>query len=217
MHDVANLPGFMLAASLIIIVPGPATLLVAEQARQSGQRAAVAVAGIVCGDLLLIGLSLAGFAVLMQGLPWLLPALRLTGAAYLLYLGQGLLHDGRSGKGYKNNTQQAGSANFARGLLVTISNPKPILFFSSFFPLFIPSAPDNAAQGFMMLGLMFEMINLLYFAALCVLLNWAKHALAHQPDSHNWWASWLASGGIQQVCGGGLIVCGLGMALSVLC
>ncbi len=91
MPELSTLLSFMLAATLVIIIPGPATLLVAGQAKQSGRRAAVAVAGIVAGDMVLITLSAAGFAVLMQSLPWLLPVMRLLGAAYLLYLGVTLL------------------------------------------------------------------------------------------------------------------------------
>ncbi|MBI3727047.1 MAG: LysE family transporter [Burkholderiales bacterium] len=105
MPDLASLPSFILAASLVIIIPGPATLLVAGYAKLSAKRAAAAVAGIICGDVLLIALSAAGFAVLMQSLPWLLPTIRLLGAVYLLYLGFMLWH----GSTRQNQVQQEAS------------------------------------------------------------------------------------------------------------
>lgn len=208
MPDLANLLSFILAACFVIIVPGPATLLVTELARLSTHRAAVAVAGIVMGDIVLIALSAAGFAVLMQSLPWLLPGLRMLGAVYLLYLGMGLLC---SRNLTKQQEAKPASASFARGLLITISNPKPILFFSSFFPLYIPLAYDSALQGFVTLGAMFEIINVLYFILLCSVLRWAKKRLTHGKVRQGW----LQKGGMQKICGAGLILCGLGMGWSL--
>ncbi|MBC3910687.1 LysE family translocator [Undibacterium umbellatum] len=208
MPDLANLLSFILASCFVIIVPGPATLLVAELARFSTQRAAVAVAGIVMGDIVLIALSAAGFAVLMQSLSWLLPGLRMLGAAYLLYLGIGLLCNRNL---TKQQESKPASASFVRGLLITISNPKPILFFSTFFPLYIPPAQSSAVQGFIRLGAMFEVINVLYFILLCSTLTWAAKQFAQSRVRH----SWLQKDGMQKVCGAGLLFCGLGMGWSL--
>ncbi|MFZ6745563.1 LysE family translocator [Undibacterium sp. JH2W] len=199
MLETINFPGFILAASLVIILPGPATLLVAELARHSLWRAAAAVAGIVLGDIVLISLSAAGFALLMQGLSWLMPALRLLGAAYLLYLGVQLL---RRPAGAALGAEP-GHAGFLRGLLITVGNPKPVLFFSSFFPLFLPAAQDQAVPGFILLGSVFEAINLLYFSCLCSLLHWSGRQVTSR--------AWLPAGAMQKICGCGLILCGVGL------
>ncbi|MFZ6679375.1 LysE family transporter [Undibacterium sp. Tian12W] len=206
MPELISLPGFILAASLVIIIPGPATLLVAGYAKQSVRRAAAAVAGIICGDVLLITLSAAGFAVLMQSLPWLLPTMRLLGAAYLLHLGIMLWRSGSR----QNQEQQQGAATpqqtgFARGLLITLGNPKPVLFFSTFFPLFIPSGHGNTVHSFVALGIIFEILNLLYFLLLCGLLKLAIKLLKHHRFA------WLPDGGVQKFCACGLILCSVGM------
>lgn len=208
MPELTSLPGFILAASLIIIIPGPATLLVAGYVKQSARRAASAVAGIICGDVLLIALSATGFAVLMQGLPWLLPSLRLLGAAYLLYLGVMLWRSSPR----KNQTQEQihetalpHQAGFVRGLLITLSNPKPVLFFSTFFPLFIPGGQGNTVHNFVTLGVVFEILNLLYFVVLCSLLKWAAKLLQHHQFA------WLPDGSVQKFCACGLILCSVGM------
>lgn len=208
MPELVNLLSFILAACFVIIVPGPATLLVAELARLSARRAAIAVTGIVMGDIVLIALSAAGFAVLMQSLPWLLPGLRMLGAAYLLYLGINLL---RSAGTTTQLEPRPASASFARGLLITISNPKPILFFSTFFPLYLSPVHDSAVQGFVTLGAIFEVINVLYFILLCSMLRWAAKRLAHSKASQGW----LQKAGVQKICGAGLILCGLVMAWSL--
>ncbi|PXX42694.1 LysE family transporter [Undibacterium pigrum] len=205
MPELANLLSFILAACFVIIVPGPATLLVAELASLSVQGAAIAVAGIVMGDIVLIALSAAGFAVLMQSLPWLLPGLRMLGAAYLLYLGINLL---RSAGTMTQLQPRPASVSFARGLLITISNPKPILFFSTFFPLYLSPAHDAAVQGFVTLGAMFEVINVLYFILLCSILRWTAKRLAHSKGRQGW----LQKAGVHKICCVGLILCSLAMA-----
>ncbi|MFZ6780466.1 LysE family translocator [Undibacterium sp. Ji83W] len=206
MPDLPSLPSFILAASLVIIIPGPATLLVAGYAKLSAKRAAAAVAGIICGDVLLIALSAAGFAVLMQGLPWLLPTIRLLGAVYLLYLGfmlwRGSSRQNQEGQQEAAMSQQSG---FTRGLLITLSNPKPLLFFSTFFPLFIPGEHGNTVQSFVALGVVFEILNLLYFVFLCSLLKWTARLLAQRRFA------WLPDGGVQKFCACGLILCSVGM------
>ena len=63
--------------------------------------------------------------------------------------------------------------SFAKGLLLTLSNPKPVLFFAAFFPLFIPQSANTPLQSFATLGLVFEALNLAYFATLVMLLRMA--------------------------------------------
>lgn len=160
MDAIVHLEAFLLAATLVIIVPGPATLYVAGRAQHSPGTALRAVAGIVCGDLALIALSGLGFAALLASWPVLVTAIKVVGALYLIYLGWEMLR----GDGRVAAKADDGRAGFGRGLLLTLTNPKPILFFAAFFPLFIDPRAGGGAQGFYWLGLWFEAINLAYFA-----------------------------------------------------
>uniref|UniRef100_UPI0017C45A3B LysE family translocator n=1 Tax=Ramlibacter sp. TaxID=1917967 RepID=UPI0017C45A3B len=67
--------------------------------------------------------------------------------------------------------QPSGRHAAARGLLLTLTNPKPILFFGAFFPLFINPRAQRWLEGFALLGLLFEMLNLVYFTALVYLVG----------------------------------------------
>lgn len=212
MSALSHLPGFVLAACMVIIIPGPATLLVADRARQSRACAVSAVAGIVTGDVLLITLSASGFAVVMQGLPWLLPALRLLGAAYLLYLGLTLLRSASQTATSQRVTEHI-RASFRRGLLITISNPKPILFFSSFFPLFIDSGSATPVHSFILYGILFEIINLFYFLFLCSIIAFSKHLQNENALPRS--IRLLPAVSVQKFCALGLLLCGTTMAASL--
>jgi len=161
----AALSAFMAASALVIVVPGPATLFVLERARASRAQAALAVLGLVAGDLLLITAAGLGLAALLREWPSLLMALRVGGAAYVAWLGLGMLKpQGRGGEG----SAPRGAA-FSGALLLTLANPKVLLFFGAFFPLFISAGAAPWILEFWRLGLVFEAINLGWFAGLIAL------------------------------------------------
>lgn len=171
MAGLHGLATFIPAATLVIVVPGPATLLVAGHAYRNGWQAARATAGVVLGDLVLISLSGLGFAALMQQWPRLGLSLTVLGALYVAYLGW---RSWRASPSPCAQPRASPGSSFAQGLALTLTNPKPILFFGAFFPLFIDPAKSDAGHwmsGFYALGAIFEAINLLYFAVLIGLVS----------------------------------------------
>jgi leucine efflux protein len=170
-----HLGAFLAASALMIVVPGPATLFVLAQ--DGTRRAALATLGIVAGDVVLIVLAGAGLASLLARWPGLLRALHLGGALYLAWLGWGL---------WRSRPQHAAAAGTAGGLaraaLTTLTNPKPILFFSGFFPLFIASGDGSALASFLALGALFELLNLAWFAALIVGADRARRLVGGPPS-----------------------------------
>jgi threonine/homoserine/homoserine lactone efflux protein/nucleoside-diphosphate-sugar epimerase len=164
MNGIQHLGAFLLAALLVIAVPGPATLFVLGQARAAGSRAALAVAGLVVGDLLLITAAALGLGMLLQQWPAALLALRFSGALYVAWLGLAMVRSAPAADALPPPSRAA----FAPALLLTLLNPKPILFFGAFFPLFL--ARDGSwLAGFMRLGLLFELVNIAWFALLIAL------------------------------------------------
>ena len=126
---------FLLITVVLIIVPGPIVTLVISTGATRGVRAALTtVAGTTLGNALLL-------AAIALGLNWvhahadlLFTALRWTGAAYLIWLGvQAWRHAGEGGE----QIRETGRTRFVRGLLVALSNPKTIVFFTAFLPQFI--------------------------------------------------------------------------------
>jgi len=200
-----SLGAFVSAAALVILVPGPATLLVAGQAHRSGWHAARATAGVVAGDLVLITLSGLGFAAVMQQWPALGVALTVAGALYVAWLGLGLLRSAPGSAG--TPTTDAPHAGFVQGLTLTLTNPKPVLFFGAFFPLFIDRAGGHWMTGFYALGAIFEAINLVYFGALIGLVSRLRRVTAWRV---------LRRGRIHQLSGGGLLLCAAVMLATTL-
>lgn len=204
MAAVHSLPAFIAAAALVIIVPGPATLLVAGQAHRSGWQAVRTTAGVVLGDLVLISLSGLGFATLMQRWPTLGLSLTVLGAAYVAYLGW---RSWRASPQQADGLRASSRGSFAQGLVLTLTNPKPILFFGAFFPLFIdPGKSDGGhwMSGFCALGALFEAINLLYFAALIFLVSRLRKVTPWQRLP------------LHRLGGGGLMLCAAAMLATAL-
>ena len=130
---------FVLAATLILIIPGPTILLVISQAVTHGRRSVVPlVAGVGIGDFTAMTLSLLGLGALMSTSAALFYIFKWIGALYLIYLGIKLWR-----LNPKNNSVQYNEKNTsARSLLkssfiVTALNPKGIAFFVAFLPQFI--------------------------------------------------------------------------------
>lgn len=172
MLGIENFASFLVTASLVIVVPGPATFYVAGKSQHSTRAAMLAIAGILGGDIVLITLAGLGFASLVSKWPMLLSTIKVGGALYVAYLGISLLRA-------KPPTEVGASAavgattttsNFLQGVLITLTNPKPILFFAVFFPMFISRTTDSWMRSFYALGGLFEMLSLAYLSAVAVLI-----------------------------------------------
>jgi leucine efflux protein len=169
MDGLVHLPAFLAAAATVIVVPGPATLLVAARAGVSRRGAAVATAGIVAGDVLAITLAGAGLAGIAAQMPGLIRALRLLGSAWIAWLGVTLLRAPRATPGLAPAAVPPSRRAFAQALAMTLTNPKPMLFFAAFFPLFIAPGVGPSLAAFWRLGALFEALNLAWFAAVIAL------------------------------------------------
>ena len=148
---------FLAMTFVVSATPGPNMLLVMTVSARHGVRAAVlAMAGCMTALLIMMSLSAAGLGALLQSFPAVFDALRLTGAAYLAWLGiqcwRSPVQDAaeseatapRSVPATANAPAQpsipAPSGVYRQGFLVAASNPKAILFAAAFFPQFI--APE---------------------------------------------------------------------------
>lgn len=151
---------FLAMTFVVSATPGPNMLLVMSTSARHGVRAAVlAMAGCMTALLIMMSLSAAGLGALLQSFPAVFDALRLTGAAYLAWLGiqcwRSPVQDAtdapptaavRSGPAPAHAKAQppmlAPGGVYRQGFLVAASNPKAILFAAAFFPQFItPELP----------------------------------------------------------------------------
>jgi len=171
-YGVTDLPTFVLGTIFIVLVPGPNSMYVATIASRfgvaAGYRGAV---GIFLGDLMLMTLAATGVASLFQTNPSLFVGLKYAGAAYLVFLGLGLLRSavacwrGTAEKSPERLDVGPGSP-FHVALAISLMNPKAILFYVSFFIQFVSPTYDYPALSFLILGSVVQVCSLLYLSAL---------------------------------------------------
>ena len=125
-----------------------------------------------------------GLHVLFAQAPWLYDALRLGGAAYLIYLGIGMLRDAWRGGGKEAETIQlaaAGRATFLRCLAVQLSNPKAAVFFGSIFVTLLPADAPLWLKGAALAILVMNEFGWYALVALVLSVNllgdWLRDAL----------------------------------------
>ncbi|MEM1431660.1 MAG: LysE family translocator, partial [Pseudomonadota bacterium] len=125
---------FVAASTALLLIPGPTVLLVLSYALSQGRRVAVATAlGVAFGDLVALTAALAGLGALIATSATAFTVLKWIGAAYLLWLGWGMLRaSGRATALTPDGAPPPGvsaAAVFRHAALVTALNPKSIGFF----------------------------------------------------------------------------------------
>ena len=160
--------GFLLAASVVTIAPGPDNLMVLSLGMSRGRRAGIAFGlGCAAGCLSHTLLAVAGVSALIAASPQAFSALTVCGGLYLIWLGINALRSTGGGRvaGADGATQAPGRL-FLRGVLANAINPKVILFFLSFLPQFVIPANGNVGLQMALLGLLFTVQAAVIFAAL---------------------------------------------------
>ena len=140
-YGIADPLTYILGTIVIVLLPGPNSLYVLSVASQSGVRAGyLGACGIFFGDTILMVLSAMGMASLLKTTPALFMVVKYAGAAYLCWMGINLLHSAwRLARTEGTIAISAPPAPldptrpFRTALLISLLNPKAILFFVSFF------------------------------------------------------------------------------------
>ena len=147
---------FVLAAEIVVIIPGPTVTLVVSQALARGRSSVVPlVLGVALGDVTAMTLSLLGLGALLAVSSTLFAALKWIGALYLIYLGWRLWRADPVQFQEAGMQSQASSRSLRnRAFLVTALNPKGIAFFVSFLPQFVDYQQPILMQ-FILLGASF--------------------------------------------------------------
>ena len=170
---------FIPAATIMAMTPGVDTAMVLRSATIDGSRpAAFAVAGIGLGCLIWGSLVSVGLGALLAASPIAFAVLKYAGAAYLLWLGLGLLLKPRAtlDEGGGSRTPMSAMTALRRGLLTNLLNPKVGVFYVTFLPQFIPPGADAGATSFL-LALIHVVIGFLWLSALVVATAPLGHVL----------------------------------------
>ena len=131
--------GLSMAMLVLAASPGPGVMATVSRALSSGFLAALAViCGIVLGDILFLLLATFGLSIIARTLGELFLVVKVCGGAYLIWLGVKIWRNGPASDEIVNgNGVRSQWGNFIGGLLITLSNPKVILFYCGFLPTFM--------------------------------------------------------------------------------
>ncbi|MFJ6804910.1 leucine efflux protein LeuE [Streptomyces anulatus] len=186
MLGVTDLPTYLAGLALIVLLPGPNSLYVLSVAARRGVRTGyTAAAGVWTGDTVLMTLSALGAASLLQTTPLLFAIVKYAGAAYLTWMAIGMLRAAvslwrerhRRTAELVETVETAGGAEasgatgpverpYRRALVVSLINPKAILFLISFFVQFVDPGYAYPALSFLLLGTLLQLASFAYLSVL---------------------------------------------------
>ncbi|MBA8908907.1 LysE family translocator [Aminobacter ciceronei] len=215
MSSLELLLPFALATLAFACMPGPAILYMTAQTVALGRRAGLMAAfGVHIGCYVHIFAAAIGLASLIEQAPMLFEAIRLAGAAYLVWLGLSMFMgwdkspgDAASPASSSPASQSLASPSLASqslrdSIIVEILNPKTALFFLTFLPQFVdPAAALPVWLQFLLLGMF---VNLVFSAADVAAVGIASVTLARVASGNTGWI-------VPKACGS--ILVGLGLAL----
>jgi threonine/homoserine/homoserine lactone efflux protein len=172
----AEAAAFATAVLVLNATPGVDFLLTVSRTLQGGARAGVAAAlGIMAGSVVHAVAAAFGLAALLSVNPGALRLIQWLGAAYLVWLGIGLLRQAWRPAVLASAPGQRGAGkrwhDFRTGLLTNVLNPKVALFFLAFLPQFVPARSPAPTLSFLLLGAWFVVQGLLFLLLLVALAS----------------------------------------------
>jgi len=174
MFGVADYGAFVITIVVFLLIPGPGNLALITSTSKGGIRGGLAATlGVIAGDQCLMWMAVAGVAALLAAYPAAFHAVQWLGAAYLAWLGIRMLFARAGGKAVLHMR----SGQYTRqSFLITLLNPKAIMFYMAFFPLFVDPVRH---QGLVTFGVMaITIASLTFVYGLCVVLM--THHLAER-------------------------------------
>ncbi|HLL13234.1 MAG TPA: LysE family transporter [Rubrivivax sp.] len=179
MFGVADYGAFVIAVLVFLFIPGPGNLALITSTGKGGIKGGLAATfGVIGGDQVLMWLAVAGVAAVLQAAPVLFSAVQWLGAAYLAWIGVRLLR------------QQPGDAPvihihprqyFRQAMVITLLNPKAIVFYMAFFPLFVDPARHQGLPTFAFMAATIAALTFLYAAVVVMLTRSLAERMRASP------------------------------------
>jgi len=160
MFGISDHGAFAAAFVLLLFLPGPGNLALINSASKGGLAGGLAsVMGIILGDQILLWLTVAGVAALLQSYPTLFTGLQWLGSAYLVWLGYKMI---MAKPGHGPSIEITPGHYFRETTLITLLNPKAIMFYFAFLPQFIDPVNHQGWITFAVMALTVALLGFLY-------------------------------------------------------
>jgi threonine/homoserine/homoserine lactone efflux protein len=203
MFGVNDYGAFVVAVIVFLAIPGPGNLALVTSTGKGGVTGGMAATlGVIAGDQVLIWLAVAGMAALLSTSPVLFSAVQWLGAAYLAWLGFRMI---TAKPGDAPVLQIRAGQYFRQALLITLLNPKAIVFYMAFFPLFVDPQRHQGLLTFGVMAVTVAVLTLLYGALAVGLTKVFAERLRANPSVTRW---------LNRVAGTLLVGFGVKLALS---
>ena len=203
MFGVADYGAFVVAIIIFLMIPGPGNLALITSTGKGGVRGGLAATlGVIVGDQCLMWLAVAGVAALLTAYPAAFAAVQWLGAGYLAWLGGKLL---LAKRGAAPLLQIKPHHYLRQGLMITLLNPKAIVFYMAFFPLFVDPARHQGLKTFGAMALTIAVLTFMYGLVVVLLTHHLAERMRANP---------VIGRTLQKVAGVFLIGFGIRLALS---
>ena len=179
---------FIATAVLLIITPGQDTFFILGRSLSGGRSAGIAAAlGISTGTVVHTILAALGLSALLATSPYAFMVVKFAGAAYLVFIGVRALLTRANGLpgDVTASTAQDQSSAFRQGVLTNLLNPKVALFFLALMPQFIDAGSTRKVGAFLVLGLTFVTLGLIWVVMLAVAAAELRGAFLRRPSMAN--------------------------------
>ena len=169
--NAESLTTFILASILLSLAPGPDNIFVLTQSALYGRKSGIIITLGLCSGLIVHTTAVAlGVAAIFMVSTVAFTALKLIGAAYLLYLAWQALKASAQPLSSVSATAIPGHlALYRRGIVMNLSNPKVAIFFLAFLPQFTDPSTGNMTFQLFLLGIVFILVALVVFSAIACL------------------------------------------------
>ena len=202
MFGISDYGAFVAAFVLLLFLPGPGNLALITSTSQGGLKGGLAsVLGLLLGDQILLWMTVAGVAALLQSYPHLFMSLQWLGAAYLAWLGARMVW-AQPGEG--PSIKITPGKYFKETMFITLLNPKAIMFYFAFFPQFIDPEQHQGMTTFVFMAVTIAVLGFLYCFGVVLITHTMAERIRANPKM---------SGALQKLAGVCLIGFGLKLAI----
>ncbi|MFM8899660.1 MAG: LysE family transporter [Burkholderiales bacterium] len=203
MFGVADYGQFVLAVVVFLAIPGPGNLaLITSTSKGRLLGGLAATMGVIAGDQVLMWLAVAGVAALLVAYPAALTAVQWLGAAYLVWLGGKMLLAKPGAAPILNIIPRH---YFRQAMAITLLNPKAIVFYMAFFPLFVDPAQHRGVLTFAVMAGTIALLTFLYGLVVVLLTHFLAERMRANP---------IVSRTLEKLAGVFLIGFGIKLAVS---
>ena len=184
MFGIADYWAFVIAVIVFLAIPGVGNLAIitsTSKGRIAGGLAATA--GVIAGDQVLMWLAVAGVAALLTAYPAVFKLVQYAGAGYLAYLGVRMM---LARPGDAPVLDMEARRFFRQSTLITLLNPKAIVFYMAFFPLFVDPAQHQGLLTFGVMALTIAGLTFLYCVIVILITQFAAERMRASPHVTSW-------------------------------